>query len=59
MQSYLLVKHINFREVQDRVIKILWGSVCIDSIIKIFKLVRYPHNLSQLTISDGCKLSLS
>ena len=28
------LKHINFREVQDRVIKILWGRVCIDSIIK-------------------------
>ena len=27
MQSYLLMKHISFREVQDRVVKLLLGRI--------------------------------
>ena len=48
MQSYLLVKHINFREVQDRVVKSLLGriiGVWKDRIIKADKLLLVSQQL--------------
>ena len=51
MQSYLLVKHINFREVQDRVVKSLLGriiGVWKDRIIKADKLLLVSQQLSTI-----------